>query len=150
MTQHNQKITPPTYDYIVQAGDTLSSIAQRAYGNGSQPYWMALFAAQEGTIGNNPNVIKPGQQLFIPAIKEYPSADEGSLYIVKGGDTLWGIAERYIHSSGPEYFGPNPDVQGVVDGFYYFNKLEIGDNPDLIRPGQVLFIPGAGGSGLTH
>ena len=149
MTQHNQKITPPTV-YTVQAGDTLSGIAQRAYSNGSQPYWMALFAAQEGDIGNNPNVIKPGQQLFIPAIKENPTADEGSLYIVKAGDTLWGIAERYIHSSGPEYFGPNPDVQDIVDTIYYYNKPEIGDNPNLIRPGQVLFIPGAGGSGLTH
>ncbi len=149
MTQLNQKITPPTSDYNVQAGDTLSGIAQRAYGNGSQPYWMALFAAQEGTIGNNPNVIKPGQHLFIPAIKEIPSANEGSLYIVKAADTPWGIAESYIHSS-PEYFGPNPDVQGVVDGFYYFNKAEIGGNPNLIRPGQVLFIPGAGGGGMTH
>lgn len=149
MTEHNQKITPPIV-YTVQAGDTLSGIAQRAYGNGSQPYWMALFAAQEGDIGNNPNAIKPGQQLYIPAINENPSADGGSLYIVKAGDTLWGIAECYIHSSGPEYFGSNPDVQDIVNTIYYYNKPEIGDNPNLIRPDQVLFIPGAGGSGLTH
>lgn len=138
--------------YTVHSGDTLSSIAERAYGNGSQPYWMALFAAQEGTIGNDPNVIKPGQELFIPAIKENPSieVDGGSLYIVKAGDTLWGIAESYIHSSGPGWFGPNPDVQEIVDGFYYSNKAEIGDNPNLLRPGQVLFIAGGQGSGMTH
>lgn len=149
MTQHNEKITPPT-NYTVQAGDTLSGIAQRAYGNGSQPYWMALFAAQEGTIGDNPNVINPGEQLYIPAIKENPTADEGSLYVVKPGDTLWGIVEHYIQSSDQGYLGPNPDVQGLVDGVYEANKQEIGDNPNLIRPGQVLFIPGGGGSGMTH
>jgi nucleoid-associated protein YgaU len=149
MTQHNEKITPPT-NYTVQAGDTLSAIAQRAYGNGSQPYWMALFAAQEGTIGDNPNVISPGDQLYIPAIKENPTADEGSLYIVKADDTLWGIVERYIHSSDPGYLGPDADVQGIVDEVYEVNKQEIGDNPNLIRPGQVLFIPGGGGSGMTH
>lgn len=149
MTQHNEKITPPT-NYTVQAGDTLSAIAQRAYGNGSQPYWMALYAAQEGTIGDNSNVINPGEQLYIPAIKENPTADEGSLYIVKAGDTLWGIVERYIHNSDPGYLGPSPDVQGIVDEVYEVNKQEIGDNPNLIRPGQVLFIPGGGGSGMTH
>ena len=147
MTQHNQKITPPTFPYIVQAGDTLSGIAQRAYGNGSQPYWMALFAAQWGAIGNDPNVIKPGQELSIPAIKENPSVDGDSLYIVKAGDTLWGIAESYIHSSGP---GFNPDVQLIVETIYSFNKAEIGDNPNLIRPGQVLFIPGGQGGGGGH
>jgi nucleoid-associated protein YgaU len=147
MTQHNQKITPPTFPYIVQAGDTLSGIAQRAYGNGSQPYWMALFAAQWGAIGNDPNVITPGQQLSIPAIKENPSVDGDSLYIVKAGDTLWGIAESYIHSSGP---GFNPDVQLIVETIYSFNKAEIGGNPNLIRLGQVLFIPGGQGGGGGH
>lgn len=46
----------------VKAGDTLSEIARR---NGTT--WQKLYEANKGVIGSNPNVIRPGQTLKIPA-----------------------------------------------------------------------------------
>src|SRR5436305_8323430 len=90
MTQQGQI---PTYDYYqVQAGDTLSGIAQRAYNNGSQPYWMAIYRTNQDEIGNDPNIIRPGEPLYIPPIASHP--ETGSFYIVQAGDTLWGIAQQ--------------------------------------------------------
>jgi nucleoid-associated protein YgaU len=132
--QLSQQI-PQGSEYTVQPGDTLSSIAQRTYGNGSQAYWMALYIANQYTIGDNPNVIRPGENLFIPQIMDSPS--DSSLYVVKPGDTLYSIAERV---SGVEY------VQQWVGSIYSTNKQVIGNNPNLIHPGQVLFIS-AGGQG---
>lgn len=49
-----------TVTYTVQSGDTLSGIAAK-YGT----TWQQLYAKNKFVIGNNPNVIKPGQVLTI-------------------------------------------------------------------------------------
>lgn len=46
--------------YTVQKGDSLSSIAAK-YGT----TWQSLYAKNKGTIGSDPNLIKPGQVLAI-------------------------------------------------------------------------------------
>jgi LysM repeat protein len=52
--------------YTVQAGDTLWGIAQRAYGDAED--WDTIYSdpANKKVIGNNPNLIYPGQVLNIP------------------------------------------------------------------------------------
>ncbi len=54
----------PGGSYTVQAGDTLFGIAQQAYGNGN--LYTRIYAANTAVIGPNPNVIVPGQRLYIP------------------------------------------------------------------------------------
>ena len=54
--------SPGPATYTVQAGDTLSGIAQKLGLGG----WQALYDANRATIGANPNVIKPGQVLVLP------------------------------------------------------------------------------------
>jgi hypothetical protein len=49
---------------IVAPGDTLSKIAQKAYGDSS--LWYKVYEANKSTIGANPNMIKAGQKLVIP------------------------------------------------------------------------------------
>ena len=49
--------------YTVKAGDSLSKIAQREYGDGSK--WKAIYEANRGTI-KDPDLIHPGQELTIP------------------------------------------------------------------------------------
>lgn len=50
--------------YTVAAGDSLSKIAQREYGDASQ--WRRIFEANRSTI-SNPDLIHPGQVLTIPS-----------------------------------------------------------------------------------
>jgi len=61
LVRHDQ---PTTRTYTVRAGDTLSSIAQRFYGNPAD--WSWLYHVNSSVIGN-PNDIYAGEVLKIPA-----------------------------------------------------------------------------------
>ncbi len=54
----------PGSTYTVQQGDTLSSIAQQAYGDANE--WQKIYDANAQTIGNDPNLLQPGEILHIP------------------------------------------------------------------------------------
>lgn len=100
-------------NYVVKKGDTLSSIAKE-YNTTYQKL------AEDNNI-SNPNLIYPGQIIKI----NESSAINPTTYIVKKGDTLSSIAKKY-----------NTTWQAI----YNKNKDVIGENPDIIRPGQVLTI----------
>jgi LysM repeat protein len=55
--------TTPAGTYVVQPGDTLSGIAAAL---GVRGGWPALYAANRGTIGTDPNAIRVGTVLEIP------------------------------------------------------------------------------------
>ncbi len=50
--------------YVVQAGDSLSKIAKEELGDGSR--WPEIYELNKEIIGDNPNLIKPGQELKLP------------------------------------------------------------------------------------
>jgi nucleoid-associated protein YgaU len=52
--------------YVVKAGDSLSKIAKREYGDANA--WNAIFEANKDQI-KDPNLIHPGQKLKIPPKK---------------------------------------------------------------------------------
>lgn len=63
--------------WLVQPGDTLTSIARRHYGDGL--LWTLIYGANKGVIGKDPGRIVPGQELTLPAYwkaKPAPSVDE--------------------------------------------------------------------------
>ncbi len=62
----------PGSKYTVQQGDTLSSIAQKVYGDSNQ--WHEIYIANTQVIGNNPNFLSPGIALYIPQIQQIPQA----------------------------------------------------------------------------
>ncbi|MDR2044145.1 MAG: LysM peptidoglycan-binding domain-containing protein [Clostridium sp.] len=64
-----------------------------------------------------------------PQGDERPSTPVAAAYTVKKGDTLWGIAQKFL-GNGAKY-----------QEIYNLNKSVIGNNPNLIYPGQVLTIP---------
>ncbi|WP_242920958.1 LysM peptidoglycan-binding domain-containing protein [Pontibacter liquoris] len=50
--------------YTVQSGDSLSKIAKKLYGDANS--WHKLYDANKQTIGDNPDLIRPGQRLDVP------------------------------------------------------------------------------------
>ena len=129
-------------EYTVQAGDTLSAIARR-FGLSVTD----LIAANQLA---NPNTLHKGQVLNIPAPGSRPAAatpagvaaatpapaspqaggqaQKAYEHVVKLGETLYSIARRY----------------GVpLDKLADANNIT---NPSLVRVGQRLTIPSAGGS----
>jgi hypothetical protein len=53
------------YSYTVGAGESLSSIAKRAYGDPNK--WKLIYEANRALIGGNPNVIRTGTELILPS-----------------------------------------------------------------------------------
>ena len=120
--------------HVVQPGDTLYRIALR--------YGVSVAAIVQANGISNPNMIRVGQQLVIPggtppsgtptptatptATPTTPSQPSGGVHIVQPGDTLYRIALRYGVS-----------VAAIVQA----NNIS---NPNMIRVGQQLVIPGAG------
>ena len=52
--------------YTVQSGDSLSTISQQFYGAQSAEGVGKIYYSNVETIGSNPNLIYPGQKLYIP------------------------------------------------------------------------------------
>lgn len=109
--------------YIVRSGDTLSSIAQR--------FDTTVNELVRLNDISNPNLIYPGEILKVPDIKGEPSKSVSSkqyikTYIVRSGDTLSGIAQKF---------------DTTVERLIQLNGLS---NPNLIYPGQVLKIESSG------
>ncbi|GET43903.1 LysM peptidoglycan-binding domain-containing protein [Microseira wollei] len=117
----------PAKTYVVRSGDDLSSIAQRAYGNENRSE--DIYEANKNVIGSNPNLLVPGQILYIPLLPENNTPIPGQTYVVQIGDTLFLIAERA--------YGDGNLYQRIYDA----NRDTIGPDPTLIQPGQTLVIP---------
>lgn len=58
------------------------------------------------------------------------------MHQVVPGDTLWDIVEAALGAG-----ASNAEVAVAVEELYELNRDVIGDDPDLILPGQVLELP---------
>jgi nucleoid-associated protein YgaU len=56
--------------HIVASDETLSHIALRYYGSAAKEKWMIIYEANKEFIGENPNIIRKGMELFVPDIDE--------------------------------------------------------------------------------
>ena len=108
--------------YDVQPGDNLFDIAKAYYGNGNA--WHQIYNANKRTIGNDPNLIKPGQKLSIPDATRNPHLHD-TYYTIQAGNTLSSIAKKY---------------DTTWEDIYAENKSVIGRNPNMIHPGTRLTI----------
>ncbi len=128
--------------YTVQSGDTLFNIAERAYGNGNYAYLIAQASGQ----GVNDSIYV-GRILEIPYIPEVtqtyivetqtpqagPQPQQGTLYSVQSGDTLFNIAERAYGNGNYAYLIAQASGQGVNDSIYVGRILEIPYIPEVTQ-----------------
>jgi nucleoid-associated protein YgaU len=124
--------------YTVESGDSLSSIALATYGSGSR--WVEIAQANP-TI--DPNRLKVGQEIKLPDLDGVGNADNaaaennadddlprrGTIYTVKSGDSLSGIAQQYYSSA------------SKWELIFQANRGVIGDNPANLKVGMELRIP---------
>jgi LysM repeat protein len=104
-------------DYTVEKGDSLYKIARD---NG-----VSLADLIKANNLSNPNVIYPGQVIVIPG----QGGSAATIHVVARGETLNRIASSY---------GVSGKLLAETNGL---------KNPDLIRIGQELTVPGAGSGG---
>jgi len=64
VTGGSSSTAPEVRTHTVVAGETLSKIAKKYYGNANE--WPKIFAANKDKL-KNPDLIRPGQVLKIPA-----------------------------------------------------------------------------------
>ena len=61
--------------------------------------------------------------------------------VVHRGDTLWDIAARHLGDQATDQ-----DVAEAWPRWYAANRDVIGDDPDLLHPGQRLVVPAQAGA----
>jgi len=62
--KEKEKTTAEARTYVVQSGDSLSKIAKELLGDAKR--WSELYEANKELIGDDPNLIHPGQELTLP------------------------------------------------------------------------------------
>jgi nucleoid-associated protein YgaU len=67
MEKNEFRAKPETELYTVKEGDTLSAIAKKFYGDAGK--YMVIYEANKDLIGDDPGLIKVGQELKIPPQK---------------------------------------------------------------------------------
>ena len=134
--------TPATVDYTVRRGDSLWKIAQEQLGDGTR--FREIVTLNTDALRGRADFIDPGMVLHLPS-DATPTIDETAesprpeeTYVVESGDTLWEIADEKLGAGEryPEIFEASRDTV-QADG----QRLT---DPDLIRPGWELTVPGHG------
>lgn len=75
-----------------------------------------------------------------PASPSGPTGESQAEHVVVAGDSLWAIARRHLEA----VIGEEPssfDVDRLWRAIYAENRQIVGDDPDLIFPGQRLRLP---------
>ncbi len=133
----------PTVSYTIQKGDTLASIGKKFCTT-----WQDIYEFNQGYIGNNPDAIEPGTQIYIidrcqdstifdRGIREHAIGRvyNGNIYVVEQGDTLYSIGLRFglswqeiANANGLTYPSIEKGMQLIIPG------LNESGTPELPQP----------------
>jgi LysM repeat protein len=128
--------------YVVKTGDTLFAIAEKAgVAEAQRGSWMEQVVALNGLSG--PDALRMGETLRLPGISGGNARTEGpaaqatgsTAYVVKPGDTLYGIASQRGVSEGE-----------LVAWFSRVLQLNGMTSPDSLSVGADLRLPAATGA----
>jgi len=119
------------HNYVIKAGDTLWSIAEQIYGDGSK--CKEIEQCNDNIDANN---LQIGQTINLPSSSNTSNAKPNSSassniknegqYTIKKGDTLWLIAE-HIYGDGSKF----KDIQQCNDNI----------DPNNLQIGQTIYLP---------
>lgn len=126
--------------YTIQAGDTLSEIAQRELGSSKPRFVDAIRELNPGTTAEN---IRPGDVLILPASvtaqdaaqsKRTASAAASQVrtHSIQSGDSLWKLARHYYGDNNAE-----KNIERIVAA----NPEQLKDKHQVLKIGWVLVIP---------
>lgn len=111
----------------------------------------AVFTTVSGTLALSPAHAADGLDglpmptrgvtVHEPAVRPVSATISPDDHVVGPGDSLWAIAASSLPPDTPA-----AGIAQASDDWYSANRAVIGDDPDLIQPGQVLTAPGAEGS----
>lgn len=133
---------PPTPEtprtYTVKAGDTLWKIAKKIYGDPTK--WKHLFDANKALLKGDQHTLQVNMTLNIPNVDsdKPPDAEKKILekntkdkeYIVRSGDTLTSIAEKFYGN------------RNLWEGIYQANRHRLGWRKACdLKAGQIITIP---------
>ncbi|HSI35412.1 MAG: LysM peptidoglycan-binding domain-containing protein [Phycisphaerae bacterium] len=140
----------PGTAHTVQAGDTLSSISAHAYGT---PHLHAHIL--KANPGVNPNNLKLGTVLKLPAVDEVKAATAAERKVTAGATALASPAapevridatRQYKVQSGDSLYKIASKLYGkgtMADKLYDRNKAAIGPDPKRLKLGMILDLPEA-------
>lgn len=103
---------------------------------------VAVVRERPARAATPPPVVRLGAAAPEPGIAEAPPRPESSSteYVVVPGDSLWAIARRHLEAVAGEEPSPS-EIDRFWRAIYEQNRQVVGDDPDLIFPGQELRLP---------
>jgi len=86
----------------------------------------------------SPPVVRaqPDLRVLSPAPRPGPDRERPAQVVVHRGDSLWAIAARHLGRDASD-----AEIARAWPAWYEANRQVIGDDPDVLRPGQVLRPP---------
>jgi nucleoid-associated protein YgaU len=130
----------PRLTHMVQPGDSLWQIAADRLGDGARYREIAQLnydrVQPDGRTLTYDHWLRPGWQLTLPDAAAAPTSRPMGAVVVKPGDTLWDIAQDQL-GDGSRY----PEIAAASTDVVQDDGGRLTD-PDLIRPGWTLALPG--------
>ncbi len=87
-----------------------------------------------------PPVVRLGAAVPGPNPIDPPNIESHAEYVVVTGDSLWAIARRHLEAATEEE-PSSSEVDRLWRAIYAENRRVVGDDPNLILPGQRLRLP---------
>lgn len=128
-------------------GSVVVGVASIAAPAIAQPHADELLPISIDRMTLEPDIGAPEQHVDVTAPVQVPeptgttqsagsSDNSAGLYVVKVGDSLWGIAKSQLDNP------TDAETTETWKAIWRANRRAIGDRPELIRPGTELFIEG--------
>lgn len=98
--------------------------------------WTVTGTAEAGESRTAPTAVSP--EVPVPTAASVATASPPTpMVVVTPGDSLWRIAARHLPDGATD-----AQVTAAWPRWYAANAHVVGADPDLVRPGQVLVVPG--------